>query len=154
MLILNRDLPQGALLGISQTNLATQVSALDGIWLHGDDEYVGWDNDGIVTARCLVGDAKFQRTSPNTGNQQAPGQGPGFMFGAGRHCGLATDFQDGVGEVCTLAMRINVKGGDALTLVTLNPDAQKNYVFVSHADQRLVIKDQRNTQELVCDLPP
>ncbi|MDG3040587.1 hypothetical protein [Roseicyclus marinus] len=161
MIELTEKLPPGALCDGGAGILAGALGATGALW---------WDGAGIVADATgavthwpdRLGGLAARPTDPNTGNglSGAAGDLVGLQCREGLHCGLvAEDVARDAGMVSFAARYLPPWGDEAKTILTFNTgggakkSAGENYLYLSEAEGRVTVKDDKGLVELNLPAP-
>jgi hypothetical protein len=161
MLELPDRLPPGALCDGSDDLLAADLALTGAHWWHGAG--LTADATGAVTGwTARMGARPARPTDPNTGNALIAEAGDitGLQCRDGLHCGLVIEDVTTAAATATLAVRyLPPPGEDAKTLVTFNTGgaakktAGENYLYLSEAEGRVTVKDDKGLVEATLPAP-
>ncbi|MGB1234112.1 MAG: hypothetical protein ACPG5U_00095 [Planktomarina sp.] len=154
MLQVEASLPTGAVLGQLRPALADVIHPAGAIWLQGQaDRFM--QEGGHVTDWYSNGPTAVQ-AEPNIGNTAL--SGTALQLIPERHCGFTIPHI--TGNAAQFTMAILYSGDDPRTLLTLNTSTPKsapdvsNYLFLSHTDDTITVKDTHDGISLTAPAQP
>lgn len=150
MLTLDTALPPGALCDAHPDAVAPALQ--NAHWWHGAPAYMEQDptTGALSLWRAHTHSPPAEPTEPNNGNGQIGEVDTlyGLQCRAGVHCGVVAKDAAANAQTATVAIRFyTLPGTEARTLFTLNAAQADNYLFLSHADGTLTLKDDQNRAE-------
>lgn len=151
MLILDADLPEAALLGAEAPALAAAVTSVGGSWYQAAPDWLTLDGDAITEWRPRAGQGLALPAQPNRGNGKlTPG---GLRLIPASNCGFC--IADAATDAADFSFAVLCRpGADELrTLLTLNLQGTKNYLFLSHQSGQVSFKSQSESGEVSLPMP-
>ena len=152
------DLPEGALL----RDDAAQASVVDAchpndaqaIWYHAHAPAMTFNAQKAMTqwaAENGLG-TPARPVDPNDDNATLL-EGGGVAFTRGVNCGFVVDAALVEQDCFCLAIRVTSPDAEARSLLTVNPDASDNYLFLSESEGRLIWRDDAGMVEVSIPAP-
>jgi len=151
MLILDADLPQAALQGAEAPALAAAITAVGGRWYQATPEWLSLDDGTITEWRPRAGQGLALPAQPNRGNARL--DPAGLRLIPASNCGFcATDAAADAADF-SFAVLCHPGAEDLRTLLTLNLQGAKNYLFLSHQSGQVSFKSQSDSGEVSLPMP-
>ncbi|MFV0493380.1 MAG: hypothetical protein ACK5M4_16325 [Pseudorhodobacter sp.] len=159
MIRIDHDLPDGALIGGSEAELARRIATAEGIWLHGVPDNFELDGEVVTGWRSADGQCRAVPTDPNDGNGRlAYGSGgkAGMTCRTGLHCGMVLKAVSQRTDVFSVAALVHLHPEEqARTIFTINSGSGSGrsnpYLFVSDDGNSFTIKD--TSEALILSVP-
>jgi hypothetical protein len=148
MLVLDKTLPQGALIGGSNEALIASLGRAGGRWFLADADALECGDDLAITGwRSQTPGDMAVPAEPNRGHSFYSAAPPlaGLKFVAERNCGFVVGGITADASRFSVAVRYAGPLGGMRTLVTMNMAARKNYLFLMETDGQINFKSQDNT---------
>lgn len=152
MLTIDTNLPEGALLGAEAAALAAAVSAVGGSWFQAAPGWVAPDGGAIAEWRPRAGQGLALPAAPNRGNARLDAEG--LRLTAGTNCGFCVAGAAADAADFSFAVICRPGAEDLRTLLTLNLQGTKNYLFLSQQSGQVSFKSQSESGEVSLPLPP
>lgn len=154
MLTIDADLPKAALLGAEGPALAAALSAVGGSWYQATPGWLTLAGDGAISEwRPRAGQGAALPAQPNRGNGKLDPAGAGLRLVPATNCGFC--IADAATDAADFSFAVLCRpGADELrTLLTLNLQAAKNYLFLSHQAGQASFKSQSDSGEVSLPMP-
>lgn len=156
MLYLNQTVPETILISRDAPALQQQVQRAKAHWFRAHPNHLGCDDEdseAITWIGSCTSDLTARPVPANTGQAQFTDQmgEPGLQFISQVNCGFEVDHP--AHTTCSFALRYQPGLDDPCTLLTLNDADAENYLFLSHKDGEIELKDQQNTVRLTHPAP-
>lgn len=151
MLILDADLPEAALLGAEAPALAAAITSAGGSWYQAAPEWLTLDGQAITEWRPRAGQAPALPAQPNRGHARL---GPdGLRLTPGTNCGFCV--ADVAADAADFSFAVLCQPGaeELRTLLTLNLQDARNYLFLSHQSGQVAFKSQSDSGEVSLAMP-
>jgi hypothetical protein len=153
MIRIDADLPPAALVDQAGPAMARAVAEAGGLWLEAAAPHMEQDADGVVRLwHPRVGAGPARPAAPNKGQSRLTPRG--LALEAGVNGGFALEGAVADAACLSFAVLYHAPQGDIRTLISVNPPGAKNYLFLYEQEGFLGLKDQANSAEILCPLPP
>lgn len=133
---------------------ATHPNTYDAVWYHANGTSLTCDAEGAVQVWHAENDVGTSATQaePNAGNLKLAKVG-GLAFQSRINAGMVV--RDAIVEPVqfTLAVRFTSDGGEARSLLTVNPNDHDTYLFLSEREGHVSWQDQQDETELSLPSP-
>lgn len=152
MLILDADLPEAALLGAEAPALAAALSAVGGSWYQAAPDWMALDGEAIAEWRPRAGQGLALPAQPNRGNGKLTPAGLRLI--PATNCGFC--IADAAADAADFSFAVLCQPGaeELRTLLTLNLQDARNYLFLSHQSGQVAFKSQSDSGEVSLPMPP
>lgn len=159
MLEIPENLPTGALLDQNGVALAALMASRGDTWFMADPISFTFEENSestVIEWHPRIGEITAIPSTPNTGNSQylSSSEKEGLLLVPSINCGFCIPEIVTSTDQFSFAILYNSPVGEARTLLSLNPNDTKNYLFLNEADGSVVFKDQKNSAELAHKIDP
>jgi len=151
MLILDADLPAAALLGAEAPALAAAVTSVGGRWYQTAPEWLSLDDCTITEWRPRAGQGLALPAQPNRGNGKLTAAGLRLI--PSTNCGFCITGAAADAANFSFAVLCRPGADELRTLLTLNLQGTKNYLFLSHQSGQVSFKSQSDSGEVTLPVP-
>lgn len=159
MIRIDQNLPEGALIGGCEAELARQIATTGGVWLHGAPEWFECDGEVATAWHSRDRQTRAVPTEPNDGNGRllpGPGGKAGLLCRSGLHCGMVLAGISARTDVFSAAALVRLDPREqARTILTVNSGSGSGranpYLFLSEDGDSFTIKDTH--EALVLSVP-